>query len=86
MRVITAFPSCHIVRSSHFINVHTPNCYNIHAPTFVGPACMLVATRVVCMMRQRIYQDEIRYIPISCIELRETVIVLMEFELAEYHV
>lgn len=47
---------------------------------------MLIATRVACMRRQRICQDEIRYISISCIELRETVIVLMEFELAEDHV
>lgn len=55
-------------------------------PTFVGPACMLVATKVACMRRQRICQDEIRYISISCIDIRETVIVLMEFELAEYYV
>lgn len=47
---------------------------------------MLVATKVACMRRQRICQDEIRYISISCIDIRETVIVLMEFELAEYYV
>ena len=47
---------------------------------------MLVATRVVCMRWQRICQVEIRDISISCIGMRETVIVLLEFELAEYHV
>mgnify|MGYP001560233246 FL=1 len=46
---------------------------------------MSVATRVACMRWQRICSAEVLDISISCIGMRGTVIVLLEFTLAEYH-